>query len=555
MFAGLDAENKKHNKEKTMRIIILCLFAMAVILPMPAQQPFQVTPATTYGAAEKKKKQQIASVFWSATQKQPPLPFNPFPKLSLYDAGTNNFIYDDREVDYPALAAASEPPAAATEHQTSSGGSAMSMGGSSLCLYIELFDDGAKRMSFNSEPELDYAIEESTNLVDWTIFKTVVATETNTVFYTFGDGFRFYRIREGSRLIWFPNWDDFVEQFLYFDAWTPVQGTYHLELYGDGALLYQATQAVPANGFFGVRDGSYNPQDWPFAGYYANNDWEFRVTVTPAAGSEFEPAAATEKVVKKKSRRRNQNRIGVTAQQDKALEPITPAVEEELDGLMLEYFLGCFQGAFQVALNGANLDEFTDVTGVPRLAVTNDWNQLKALLYGTNSSVSITDFHYFGHGANTGIGRLNSFNTKLTIAQLQSSMLTTNAMTYVALDGCRTAQTTDFLKAFIGYGSKVSATTLKDKGKDVRFAWGWKDAKRVAYILQGSLVQNHFDFVRDYYGKLTQRDISGYLFNTYEQAIMFGQHPNNQGVNPSLVNNSEGNSINYVGCYDCLFDQ
>lgn len=197
-------KTKKHNKEKTMRIIILCLFAMAVILPLPAQQPFQVTPATTYGAAEKKIKQQVASVFWSGTQKQPPLPFNPFPKLSLCDAGANNFIYDDREVDYPALAAAlakeraaaaSEPPAAATENQTSSGGSAMSMGGSSLCLYIELFDDGAKRMSFNSEPELDYAIEESTNLVDWTIFKTVVATETNTVFYTFGDGFRFYRIR------------------------------------------------------------------------------------------------------------------------------------------------------------------------------------------------------------------------------------------------------------------------------------------------------------------------------------------------------------------------
>ena len=49
-------KTKKHNKEKTMRIIILCLFAMAVILPLPAQQPFQVTPATTYGAAEKKDK-------------------------------------------------------------------------------------------------------------------------------------------------------------------------------------------------------------------------------------------------------------------------------------------------------------------------------------------------------------------------------------------------------------------------------------------------------------------------------------------------------------------
>ena len=84
--------------------IILSVMLLAAGWPVAAQQ--QVTPAATYGAKETKKKERFAPVFWSATRQQPPLPFHPFPDLPVFDAGINNFVYDDRAVDYPALNAA-----------------------------------------------------------------------------------------------------------------------------------------------------------------------------------------------------------------------------------------------------------------------------------------------------------------------------------------------------------------------------------------------------------------------------------------------------------------
>ena len=86
--------------------IILFVITLTAAFPTVAQLQYQVTPATTYGAKETTKQERAFPIFWSAARKVfPPLPFNPFPELPVYDAGNNNLIYDDREVDYPALEA------------------------------------------------------------------------------------------------------------------------------------------------------------------------------------------------------------------------------------------------------------------------------------------------------------------------------------------------------------------------------------------------------------------------------------------------------------------
>lgn len=58
----------------------------------------------------------------------------------------------------------------------------------------------------------------------------------------------------------------------------------------------------------------------------------------------------------------------------------------------------------------------------------------------------------------------------------------------------------------------------------------------------------------DYYWFLTQRDPFGYMQNTYERAIEFGQTPDGRSPFHSKTRNTEGDSINYVGCFDCFFD-
>jgi len=491
-----------------------------------------------------------------------PLPFNPFPELPIYSIGEGRFIYDDRELDYEALRKEAEERRAAERaalddvlgEDNGGGAGPMMPESGALRLDIERTDLDGKRVSFNTEPGIIYDIEQSSDLIDWTLLQTIVANDTNAAFYTFDQSIRFYRVRQGDDSIQFPDWEDFIEQFLYFDVWTPLQGTYHLELYGDGTLLFQTTEPVPPDGFFGVHDGSYDPAQWPFAGYYPFNDWELRVTVTPAAAAGGPPATPAQATVKKKQRRRNQTRVGVTVQQYNAF-TISFLIQDEIDDWMHNYFLANIQASFQVALDGSNLNEFTDKSAVPRLIDTNDWNSLKKLIYGTNSPVLITDLHYFGHGTNTHIGSIVSPNRRISRTDLTgASLLATNPMRYVGLDGCRTAQSTDFLKAWVGQGKKLSRQKFIDNGWDPVFAWGWKNNKSVAYERQGLLFDEHFWYVGDYYWFLTQRDFGGFMQNTYEQAITFGQHPNGLSPFHSRTRNTEGDSINYVGCFDCFFD-
>ena len=419
-----------------------------------------------------------------------------------------------------------------------------------LRLKIQLTSDKDKIISFNSQSNLLYRIEESSDLLNWNLLEEVVAIDTNTYFYAFDDAIRFYRVIQNDERIQFPDWDDFVEQYLYFDVWTPITGTYHLELYGDGALLHSTTEPVPADGFFGVYDGNYNPAHWPFTGYYPYDTFELRVTVTPAGGAGGAGGAAAQATVKKKQRRRNDNRVGTTVQLYNAF-TVSMVVQDQIDDWMHNYFLSCLQSSFQVDLDGGMLDEFVDTDAVPRIHNANDWGKLKNLIYGPTSFTWITDLHYFGHGANSRIGGNGG---SLTLTDLKSALVSTNPMRYVALDGCKTGQNIDYLKAFVGHGKQTSWQKFRDKGWDPVFAWGWKDNKSVAFERQGQLYDEHFWFVGDYYWFLTQRDISGYLFHTYQESIEFGKRPNGNSPLHPRTRNTEGDSITYVGCFDCVFD-
>ena len=274
--------NKTTQEKPTMRMIPL-LLVLALALPAPAQ--FQVTPAKTYGASEKKKKEHFFGGFLSATKKMPPLPYHPFPDLPVSEVGHNTFVYDDRGVDYPALAAVAAAEQAKSGVEAGplanvagdGGGMSMMESSSAPMLEIELMEDGGRRMAFCGQEGLRYRIEESTDLVNWTLRSELVADDSTNTFYSWDtNAYQFFRVVEEDDRIQFPGWFDFIEQYLRFDVWTSIAGTYHLELYGDGALIHSRTQPVPANGLFGVYDGGYDPDQWPYTGYSFGGESKYR---------------------------------------------------------------------------------------------------------------------------------------------------------------------------------------------------------------------------------------------------------------------------------------
>ena len=168
----------KTNKEKTHMRSFLLVTILTAALPAIAQPLYQVTPARTYGAKDTTKQERVFPIFWSAARKVfPPLPFNPFPELTVYDAGNHNLIYDDREVDYPALEAAmekeraqAEAEAAALEEEAGGGGMAMRSSSSStnLTLATPVFDGTNLALVIeNGVAGEFYDLFYSTNLVDW----------------------------------------------------------------------------------------------------------------------------------------------------------------------------------------------------------------------------------------------------------------------------------------------------------------------------------------------------------------------------------------------------
>jgi hypothetical protein len=58
---------------------------------------------------------------------------------------------------------------------------------------------------------------------------------------------KFYRVVCPEDRIQFPGWLPYVDQFAQFVIWTPLQGTYRLEVFTDGVSIYDQTAAVPSN--------------------------------------------------------------------------------------------------------------------------------------------------------------------------------------------------------------------------------------------------------------------------------------------------------------------
>ncbi len=421
-------------------------------------------------------------------------------------------------------------------------------------LNIEQTDLGGKYIVFTTRPGFVYNIEQSSNLIDWVLSETIVANDTNASFYTFDLEKRFYRLLESDGLIQFPGWHDFIQHYLYFDVWTPLRGTFHLELYADGERIFEVTEPVPASGLFGVYDSTYDPAVGVYSGYYNVSVWEISVTITPTNSSLKQNSGVN--IKSKKVQQWGRDRAGITTQQYNAFS-ISFLIQEEIDAWLESDFLFGMGGSPQVDLGGSPLNEFTGAEAVPRLVGVNEWALLKDRLYGTNG-LRVSDLHYFGHGTNTHIGSGADTGLRVGIAELRNSLTATNPMRYVGLDGCQTAQTTDLLRAFTGHGNKSSRRTLLAQGLDLSFAWGWKNAKTVAFVRSGSLYDLHFWFICDFYWWLTQLNEDGFMINTYGEAIDYAQHPGTKGRPPSphhnRTRNTEGDSINYVGCYDCYFD-
>jgi hypothetical protein len=369
---------------------------------------------------------------------------------------------------------------------------------------------------------------------------------------------QFYRVVCPEDRIQFPEWQNFVEHYMRFDMWSSLTGgTYRLELFADTNRVFASTNIVPINGRFGVHDSSYNPNNWPYSGYYPARQWTLNVNITPHASMAGQSNAAV--VVQKEGRRRNPNRSGITVSQFGSLgENVGSASQADFDLWMENYYLSCYQGAYQVDLNGSPLEPLPQSGAIPVIRGTNDWARLRRLIMDTNNYPRLlTDMHYFGHGNPQGLGGAGAAGVPLSLLSASRSLYL-DPMAYVGLDGCRIAETYDVLKALLGTATTSNRRTVYQSwGWIVRFGWGWNNEKRVSYLLQGTLADAHFEWVGDFYYHLTERPIpGGFMLNNFETAIQFANAPQGQSpFNPLRQTNNEGKGLKYMGCVDCYFDE
>lgn len=507
-----------------------------------------------------------AGAFYSAQRPDlPPLPFNPRPELPEIRIMEGVFVFDDTSVDYGSetmmMTSSSAPPApgggGGGEYIPPYYAPTIPISGVPL-LKIEVFDEGAKRISFNTRPGLVYRIEEAQDLNSgsWMIRDRIVADGEEDEFLASDDGMRFYRVVQEDERIQFPEWLPAIDQYMEFLVYTPVtSGTFSIELYADGQLEYSNSGPIPSNGRFGVVDGSYNPSQWPHTGYYNVNEWELRAIVTPATAPGASVAAAPIQTTVKKVGRRRENLgpyIGITCQQMGIFGNLT-GQQDEVDNWFLSYFQANLQASEQVDFDYNLLDEFT--FEAPKIYGATEWGKLRNLVARPPTMGPFVEYlHYQGHGAPKSIGS-GGAATRITHAQLNNINLKSFPLSYAAIDGCRVADGVDFLKALIGYGKKITRQKIMSKGWDPRFAAGWSNTKAVAWVLQGVVNDKHFAFWADYYQFLTQRNPDGYLFRTYEQAYAFAKEPGGRGVDPVIQNNLEANGWVMIGCTDCVFDE
>jgi hypothetical protein len=427
-------------------------------------------------------------------------------------------------------------------------------------LAIETDDDNATRViHFDTMPGFIYNVEESTNLLNWSLMQSVVARDTNYIFSTAATGKKFYRVAQPDDRISFPGWDDYVEAFAYFNVSTTIQGTYHLELYGDGGLLYQNTAAVPASGNFGVYDGSYDPAQWPNVGGYAIENWELRVTVSPIPTANNPNPPPAQQTLKKIQRQHTTSpRFGLTVEREGVGAGVAPGVQDNIDEYMVGYLqMSGFNVASQRSLAGTFIDPNTaQPLHVPKLTDSNSWTQFKIIVTNYN----YTDLHYYGHGSRQGIGdNLSDPTTSIALSIFQITNRVKHPFRYAAMDGCQTAsgdwwQTSKLLAALCGFDKKLTAYEASSQGKWPRFAWGWTTKKIINFGNGTYLNSYHFIFIADIYKHLAERNPSGFLEFTFDEAIEFALHPNHHGSDPSITDNPDGHFLGYLGCGDARWD-
>jgi hypothetical protein len=420
---------------------------------------------------------------------------------------------------------------------------------------IKLTTDDGRRVSFTTQPGFIYIIEQSTNLTSWSVLDTLVADDTNEAFYAFGPDARFYRVIEGSDAIQLPNFSATVDQSCYIDLYTPLTGSGVVDVYANGNFYFRSSGTVPASGSFRVSDGLYNPANWPYDGLYNITNWEFRVGIISPAATGGAGSQTNQGIVYKKGKIRKPIRTGIAVYQRAALpEDILAATEEEFLEYMRLYFLANLSASRQVDLDGALLNEFIEGTQVPVLIDTNDVARFRRVLFNslTNQTLRYADrLHYFGHGASTSFGGIRVDEVRTNVSCLYP-------FTYLAVDGCNTAEPTDLIGEYTCYWKATTLEDLRDRGLIPGYGCGWDRRKgTVQFPTQGSLLLNHFDFWVDFYGLdggLTHRDIAGLFDITYEQAYNFARTPNRNGVDPNRTTNPEATGFVQVGCLNCFFD-
>lgn len=147
--------------------------------------------------------------FWTLTEPAP-LPFDPFPDLPLYEIGPNQFVIDDRSVDYAALDASSATVSANGMVAMDDSGPPLPGGGGGdtnynyngtqytytlppgLKITPPVLTNGNVGVSiYDQDPSIPYDIYYCTNLasaVPWTLVSHGIVGQTNYVFGNYFGG-------------------------------------------------------------------------------------------------------------------------------------------------------------------------------------------------------------------------------------------------------------------------------------------------------------------------------------------------------------------------------
>ena len=150
-------------------------------------------------------------LFYSAQRNVPPLPFNPFPKLEVFDLGDNRFAYDDRDVDYVSLRANQEQTATAQNAtaestyngETSEGGSGSPQSLLSDGVRLKIKMTGSNTYSLlvtNLSPGTEYLLTDKLKFTNdigrqWRpLFLFTAASNSATFTGTFAENQQFFQV-------------------------------------------------------------------------------------------------------------------------------------------------------------------------------------------------------------------------------------------------------------------------------------------------------------------------------------------------------------------------